>query len=141
MIRFRSQAGCIPVRLRRGQVQVLLVTSRYTGQWLAPKGTIDPGETPDFTAARETWEEAGVYGHILDFLGYFDYPRGPEVGRVEVFALQVTGQTPSWDEQKARNRKWFSLDAALEKVQRAEVLEMLLTLKEALDAQKIHLTE
>ena len=137
----RSQAGCIPVRWRRGEVQVLLVSSRYTGQWLAPKGTIDPGETPDLTAARETWEEAGVYGQILDYLGSFDYPRGPEVGRIEVFALQVTGQVPSWNEQNARNRKWFSLDVALEKVQRAEVLEMLLTLKEALHTQKIHLTE
>ena len=120
---------------------MLLVTSRYTGEWLAPKGTIEPGETPDLTATRETWEEAGVYGQILDYLGAFTYPRGGEIGKVETFALQVTGQVEGWAEKGDRNRQWFYLDVALEKVQRAEVLEMLLTLKEALHTEKIILTE
>ena len=120
---------------------MLLVTSRYTGEWIAPKGSIDNGETPDLTATRETWEEAGVYGQILDYLGGFFYPRGHEIGLVETFVLQVQGSARTWQEQNSRKRRWFYLDVALEKVQRAEVLEMLLTLKEALHTQKIRLTE
>jgi len=120
---------------------VLLVTSRYTGEWIAPKGTVDPGESPDLTATRETWEEAGAYGQILDYLGGFFYPRGGGVAMVDTFVLQVTGQARTWEEQNTRKRKWFSLDVALEKVQRAEVLEMILTLKDALHTQKIRLTE
>ena len=32
------QAGVIAYRIRRGEVQVLLVTSRDTGRWIIPKG-------------------------------------------------------------------------------------------------------
>jgi 8-oxo-dGTP pyrophosphatase MutT (NUDIX family) len=104
---------------------VLLVTSRYTGQWIVPKGTIDPGEEPARTAARETEEEAGVRGRISGRLGAFDYPRGHQTGRVETFVLEVTEELDSWPEQSQRRRRWFSLQQALEQVQRPEVLAML----------------
>lgn len=84
-------------------------------------------------------------GQLVEYLGTFEYLRGKEVGRVDTFALQVSGQAGARAEQNARKRKWFSLDAALKKVQRAEVLEMLLTmlltLEDALHTKKIRLTE
>ena len=76
MAQIKQQAGCLPVREVDGEVQVLLVTSRYTGEWISPKGGISSGEAPWEAAARECEEEAGVIGDVLGRLGYYDYPRG-----------------------------------------------------------------
>ncbi len=126
----KHQAGCLPIRRTASGPQVLLVTSRYTGQWLAPKGSIEAGESPQQAAAREAFEEAGVSGRITGRLGSFDYPRGDKVGRVEAFVLEVTGQQDTWQEQHQRRRRWFSLQEALEAVERPEVLSMLISLQE-----------
>ena len=37
-----------------------------------PAGGIDPGETSQFTAVRETEEEAGVEGEVVGDLGWFE---------------------------------------------------------------------
>lgn len=125
----KHQAGCLPVRRTDSGPRVLLVTSRYTGQWIAPKGSIEQGETPEQTAVREAVEEAGVRGRITGRLGSFDYPRGGQVGRVETFVLHVFEQLEAWEEQHLRRRRWFSFDDALEAVERPEVLSMLRTLQ------------
>ena len=121
----KHQAGCLPLRQGPNGIEVLLVTSRYTGQWIAPKGTIEPGEAPRDTAAREAEEEAGVRGEIVGHLGRFEYPRGQKLGMVEAFVLRVTEELATWPEQDQRRRRWFSLDEAQKMVERAEVLQML----------------
>lgn len=126
----KHQAGCLPLRHTGSGPQVLLVTSRYTGQWIAPKGSIEVGESPEQAAAREALEEAGVTGRIIGRLGTFDYPRGGQLGRVETFVLEVSGLRANWDEQDQRRRRWFFMDEALEVVERPEVLSMLRNLKE-----------
>ena len=127
----KHQAGCLPLRHTSSGPQVLLVTSRYTGQWIAPKGGIEAGETPAEAAAREAAEEAGVSGRALGRLGSFDYPRGGgQVGRVESFALLVTKQHDQWPEQHQRKRRWFTLKQAMDAVVRPEALGMLQALQE-----------
>ena len=37
-----------------------------------PAGGIDPGETSQFAAVRETEEEAGVLGEVVGDLGWFE---------------------------------------------------------------------
>jgi hypothetical protein len=46
------QAGVIAYRVVRGQIHVLLITSRDTGRWIIPKGNIDAGKTPAKAAER-----------------------------------------------------------------------------------------
>lgn len=41
--------------------------------WSLPKGHIEPGETPDETAAREVAEETGIIGRVLRPVGAIDY--------------------------------------------------------------------
>jgi putative (di)nucleoside polyphosphate hydrolase len=50
--------------------------------WQFPQGGLDDGESPEFGALRELWEETGItiahlspLGHIADWL-YYDYPPG-----------------------------------------------------------------
>jgi 8-oxo-dGTP pyrophosphatase MutT (NUDIX family) len=124
----KNQAGCLPIRGSYPEVEVLLVTSRYTGEWIAPKGSIDPGESSVTAALREAEEEAGVLGRLGRCLGRFEYLRGHQQVSLEMFVLEVTEERGQWPEQPARRRKWFRLDEALRIVQRPEVREMLLRL-------------
>jgi diphosphoinositol-polyphosphate diphosphatase len=122
----RIQAGCIPTRRRDGaEVEVLLVTSRYDGGWIAPKGTVEPGETPEDAAEREAEEEAGVRGQIVRRLGRFSYPRGLEAASIDAFELEVCEELAEWPERFVRRRRWFRLVEALGAVRRPEVLAML----------------
>lgn len=121
----REQAGCLPVRGRRSSIEILLVTSRYTSEWIAPKGTIEVGESPEATALREAEEEAGVRGQIVGYLGRFEYPRGGQAAAVEVYELQVLEELEHWPECLQRRRRWFGLAEALREVRRPEVLAML----------------
>ena len=56
----RTQFAALPYRRRKGQVQVLLITSLDTDRWILPKGWPMDGCTPAATAAQEAWEEAGI---------------------------------------------------------------------------------
>jgi 8-oxo-dGTP pyrophosphatase MutT (NUDIX family) len=124
----RLQAGCVPVRGVYPSLEVLLVTSRYTGEWIAPKGNIDPDEEPEEAAEREAFEEAGVRGQVVRQLGCFTYTRGTTLVCIDVFALAVTAELESWPERLVRRRKWFALEEALRVVRRPEVLQMLRSL-------------
>ena len=41
--------------------------------WSLPKGHIEPGETPEQTAAREVAEETGITGSVVAPIGTIDY--------------------------------------------------------------------
>jgi 8-oxo-dGTP pyrophosphatase MutT (NUDIX family) len=54
------------------QERVLLVRNRYgvtKGRYLLPAGRVHPGELPDRTAERETWEETGLRVEVTGLLG------------------------------------------------------------------------
>ena len=60
--------GCIVIR----DGKLLLVRDRrgnQPGTWSTPGGHLDPGETPDVCAARETLEETGVRISNVQFVG------------------------------------------------------------------------
>jgi len=60
-----------------------------------PKGRIDPGESPDRTAAREVREETGVSGRLVEKLGDVRYVytrRGVRVFKVVSFYLLHAGR-------------------------------------------------
>lgn len=108
-----KQAGALPYRHNGEQLEVVLITSRSSGKWIVPKGVIDPGETPESTAVKEAYEEAGVVGTIAgEVLGFFDQPKWGGVARVEVFPMEVKEILDDWDEQSTRNRFIGSLDEA-----------------------------
>jgi 8-oxo-dGTP pyrophosphatase MutT (NUDIX family) len=49
-----------------------LTLRRGAGNFALPGGNTDPGETPEVTARRETWEELGVPQEIGEPLGLLD---------------------------------------------------------------------
>ena len=54
----RTQFAALCYRIKRGKVQILLVTSRGSRRWIVPKGWPIEGKTPAASALREAWEEA-----------------------------------------------------------------------------------
>ncbi len=115
-----TQVAALCWRLRKDQVEVLLITSRDTGRWVIPKGWPMSGLSDAAAAAREAWEEAGVEGQTGSTpLGQYLYdkitrPSNALRCAVEVFALQVEALRNRFPERKQRRRKWFgAAEAAL----------------------------
>jgi 8-oxo-dGTP pyrophosphatase MutT (NUDIX family) len=129
---FYSQAASIPLRMRDGRVEVLLITTRGRRRWIIPKGVIDPGRSAEQTAADEAFEEAGVRGRLDPVpLGTYEYGKWGGTCRVTVYLMRVTEVIDSWPEQADRERRWVAVDEAASTIREPEVGAMI---RQAADA-------
>ncbi|PPC86262.1 MAG: NUDIX hydrolase [Hyphomicrobium sp.] len=107
----------MPYALHKKRVTFLLITSRRSGRWIFPKGSMIDGQQPWETAALEAFEEAGVEGNIgRQLIGtYRTIKKGPMVRKVvevDMYPLLVTHQHTTWAEMKSRHRHWVLLPEA-----------------------------
>ncbi|MBC6716690.1 NUDIX hydrolase [Aurantimonas sp. DM33-3] len=106
-----TQTGTIPYAVVGDQPVFLLITSRRTGRWIFPKGSLMEGLAPWESAAQEAFEEAGVEGHVEQApLGtYRTLKRGlrqTKVLDVTLYPLRVEQQHDAWQEMRQRYRHW-----------------------------------
>ncbi|TGE01362.1 NUDIX hydrolase [Methylobacterium nonmethylotrophicum] len=134
------QVAALPVRRDAdGGVEVLLVTSRESRRWIAPKGWPMKGRKPHRAAAIEAREEAGVIGRIgKEPAGHYTYAkRLPDGGmvpcRVAVYVLAVTGSLDDWREKGQRELQWVSGEAAAALVQEPELAALIHDLARLMD--------
>lgn len=114
-----QQAGALAWRVKGGVWQCVLVTSRRTGRWVLPKGTIERDLTARRTAAQELLEEAGVTGKTADEpIGSYRSVkiRPPDYWEIEVemFAVKVEKVLHDWLEKSQRKRKFATAREAAE---------------------------
>jgi 8-oxo-dGTP pyrophosphatase MutT (NUDIX family) len=57
------------------QDEILLIQRTDNGNWAAPGGGMDPGESITDTAVRETLEETGITCEITGLVGIYTNPR------------------------------------------------------------------
>lgn len=117
-----DQVGALPYRVTSaGDLELLLVTSRGTKQWIIPKGHRMEGKTASEAAAQEAYEEAGVFGTMSAMpIGEFQYDKTTRLSpvaipaSVEVYAMRVNRQLTYWPEALQRKQVWTTIGQALE---------------------------
>jgi 8-oxo-dGTP pyrophosphatase MutT (NUDIX family) len=132
------QVAALPYRRRPdGSLEVLLVTTRGTGQWMVPKGWPISGKTLPQAAAQEAYEEAGVRGKTgKEELGRFQHRKtalleGAIDCVVAVYPLAVEEELANWPERRERVRTWFGVDEAAKSVNSAELAGIIAALQGA----------
>ncbi|MGB3815529.1 MAG: NUDIX hydrolase [Shinella sp.] len=130
-----QQVGVLPWRIRRdGKPMILLITSRRQGRWIVPKGWPMEGRSLVGAASREAFEEAGIVGDIgptpmIEYRYMKVLDDGSQVPcRVTVFGMNVRGTLSHWREKAQRQRRWFSLDAAADRLDDEELAAFVRTL-------------
>jgi diadenosine hexaphosphate hydrolase (ATP-forming) len=106
------QAGGIVVRQDGDRLSILLVRSKKNPEiWVFPKGHIEPGETAEETALRETQEEAGVDGELIGPIGEpLEFQSGSETVSVQYFLVRPLAESAS---PEGRDKQWLGIDEAL----------------------------
>jgi phosphohistidine phosphatase len=111
---YYTQSAVIPYRIRDGRLEILLVRSSGDKHWVAPKGIIDPGHSPQEAALKEAWEEAGIEGEVdNEPLGSYRYTKWGAHCSVAVYPMTVKREIPmdEWEEPE-RGRHWVSAEMA-----------------------------
>lgn len=135
-----QQAVAVCCRLTaRGELELLLVTSRDTCRWILPKGIIEHDETAYRAAQREAFEEAGIEGKVRKKpVGFYSYLKdGERELLVSVHLLRVTRIAAHFKEEGQRRNVWFRPSEAATLVDEPELRELLasLTALEVLTSQ------
>lgn len=128
----RTQFAALCYRVRRGKVQILVITSRRSKRWIVPKGWPMEGKTPAASAATEAWEEAGVRGIASDTaLGVYTY--GKTVGEelelpcvVMLYPMLVKSLAKKFPESGQRRRRWVSRKKAAKLVAEEDLARLIL---------------
>ncbi|WP_321336058.1 NUDIX hydrolase [Breoghania sp.] len=127
----KQQYGALPVRLKDGKLEVLLITSRGTGRWIIPKGWPKKQRSPHKLALLEAYEEAGIRGKIERLeIGHYDYIKWIDehhsvACRVGVFVMKVRDVLNKWPEMHERTRRWVSPEEASQLVDEPQLSALL----------------
>jgi 8-oxo-dGTP pyrophosphatase MutT (NUDIX family) len=106
-----SHAGGVVARIVDGAPQYLLVEANgHPGEWVLPKGHIEPGETAEAAAVREVEEEAGVRAAIVARAGDNEYMAEGERVRTIFFLMRYEGDV---GRDEDRGLAWRRYDDAL----------------------------
>lgn len=100
-------------------LQILLISSRKSGEWGIPKGHLEPGMTAAGVASMEAYEEAGLRGDVGSELG--TYVRRGAI--VLVFSFEVHEELATFPEQGQRERLWCT--DAVERVPEADLKALI----------------
>ncbi len=127
--RVQPQAAAVPYRYENGKLKVMIVTSRRTGRWVFPKGSMGKATEWD-AAAQEAYEETGVSGAIdREPLGrYMSLKvRGTEAWNVDValYPLKIKKFHKKFPEKAQRKRKLVSIKRARKMLSQPEMGDLV----------------
>ncbi|MFQ3275376.1 MAG: 8-oxo-dGTP pyrophosphatase MutT (NUDIX family) [Candidatus Nanohaloarchaea archaeon] len=104
--------------------EVLLLRHKKYGVWLQPGGHVEPGETPDEAAVRETMEETGLEVEVVgeeeafDNFSAVDLPQPFNINLHEIeeghwhldfqYLVKIVGERDNDYEYDDEDMKWFS---------------------------------
>ena len=117
-------AGAVVVRRSGDRFEAALLHRPHRSDWSLPKGKLEKGESFEEAALRETFEETGFSGELIELLGTSEYEH--RSGRAKVVAVYLMAYREGsfrtneeaddlrWcDELEARSLATFERDAQL----------------------------
>jgi 8-oxo-dGTP diphosphatase len=115
-------AGGVAFRQTGSEVQTVIVSVKPSLRWQLPKGIVDPGESPEFTAVREVREEAGVETELIRLIDTVEYwYQRVQYGKrirfhkfVHFYLLRYTGGDVADHDHEIAESRWMSFDQAIE---------------------------
>lgn len=126
-------AGGVVFR-RDGAGPAILLLRHESGKWMLPKGTIEPGETPEAVALREVREETGISRvRVVADLGeerYHFFWRAEDTfydKSVRYYLLEFLGDEAArpQSEEGFVACEWVPLGEALERIRYKETREVV----------------
>ncbi len=116
-----KRSAVIPCRTKDGITEVILVTSSSNKNWVLPKGRIEKLMSPEKSAAKEAFEEAGVIGDVSNnVFAEYKYNKGGNKCRVSVYPLEVAIILVQWDEMDKRDRRVLEVGAAIQLIKKEQ---------------------
>ena len=129
---FFNQSAVLPFRISNNILEILLITSIKKKRWIIPKGIVEPDLSPQESAMKEAYEEAGISGQILDtWIGEYTYKKWGGVCHVLVYPLKVETVHNTWPESNLRERCWFEAKQALAKTKLNSLADLIDSLKKS----------
>jgi phosphohistidine phosphatase len=124
---YYHQSSVIPYRLRDGKPEILLIGSRRRKHWVVPKGILEPGLSPQESAACEAREEAGIEGTVsANAIGNYEYRKWGASCRVEVYAMEVIRILPEVEwEERHRGREWVTPEVAARRLRQEKLASLV----------------
>ena len=115
-------AGGVAFRRTGSEIQLAIVSVKPSLRWQLPKGIVEPGETPEFTAVREVKEEAGIETELLRLIETIEYwYQREQYGRriryhkfVHFYLLQYQSGDAANHDHEIEESRWVSFEQALE---------------------------
>ncbi|HEV8339619.1 MAG TPA: NUDIX hydrolase [bacterium] len=142
LVKRAHSAGGVVFRQTAPGPEVLLL-QHQGGKWMLPKGTIEPGETPEGVARREVLEEAGIGNlTVVADLGeerYFFFWRSEDTyydKTVHYFLMEFTGSEDPHPqtEEGFIACEWVPLDEASGRIKYKETREIIRRAREVLNS-------
>ncbi|MDA8218914.1 MAG: NUDIX domain-containing protein [Dehalococcoidales bacterium] len=106
-----KQAGCI-ITCDGGVV----LRRTAAGEFVFPKGHVEPGETLQETAVRETAEETGLAVEIVEPAGEITFAISGETRRVVYYLARCVDKLSSWPEHLGHDTFVFPVEEVLEEL-------------------------
>ncbi len=113
-----NQSGVIPYIKTNGDIKIVLITNIKSKRWVIPKGVIELDLTPQASAVKEAYEEAGIKGIVKENkVGSYQYVKWGDICTVKVYLLKVTNLLTDWPEKDKRTRRLCSVEEALSMIE------------------------
>ena len=109
-----NQSAVVPFIKESNEIKVVLITTNSSGKWTIPKGIVETPLSPEESAAKEAFEEAGVVGNVSsDCIAEYEYRKWGGHCRVKVFPMEVTRLMDRWEEMDVRERCIIGIPQAM----------------------------
>lgn len=104
-----DRAAALVYRFHGDRAHFLFVSTRKRrDRFVLPGGGVDPGETPEEAACRETLEESGVSAEVESLLGAYLHPK--RTGRKLLTSLYLARMVEEGQPLENRGVLWLPID-------------------------------